>query len=252
VIVKNFAFEFTFHNKVLYIVGLGRYHDPMRERKQEGNSLSGYVTVLLSLIALLAVVAGYGEPPHSDEGIAAHIFQFAIVSLVPTVLAFVATGDWSQPLRTARPLMFSAAALAFAFGALYYLEHYRNPMTDAGQWNRLPLERALTRQLSPSRERHGFQGCVPPRHPKQTDGVIEIRFLFRDRWDDHRGARSTVIRIRLGGFLERFVVWLYSQGNFLTAERASCSDLWSIWRSVPDAKYLYLVFDDFVNGNVTR
>ncbi len=182
----------------------------MRERKQEANSLSGYVTVLLSLIALLAVVAGYGEPPQPDEGTAAHIFQLAIVLLAPTVLVFLATGDWSRPLRTTRPLMFSAAVLAFAFGALYYLEHYRNPMADAGHWNH---------------EKHGFQGCarhaVRPRHSRGEDGVIEIRFLFQGEGDDHRASRSAVMRIHLGRFLERFVAWLSSQPNLLAAEPAS-------------------------------
>ncbi len=186
----------------------------MRERKQEVNSFSGYVTVLLSLIALLAVVAGYGQPPQRDEGTPAHIFQLAIVLLVPTVLVVLATGDWSQPLRTARPLMFSAAALAFAFGALYYLEHYRNPTADAGPWNRLCAH-----------ESHGLQGCahysVPPRHSERDDGVIEIRFVFRGRWDGHRGARSTVMRIQLGRVLERFVAWLSSNDRFFKAERAS-------------------------------
>lgn len=148
----------------------------MRELKREANGLSGYATVLLSLIALLAVVAGYGEPLQKDEGTAAHIFQLAIVLLAPTILVFLATGDWSRPIRTARPLMFSAAVLALAFGALYYLEHYRNPIAGAGHWNRLLLGRALTRPLCASREKHGFQGCIPPRH--RTDGMIEIRLIL--------------------------------------------------------------------------
>jgi len=47
------------------------------------------------------------------------------VALVPTILLFLATADWRRPLRSARPLAFSAAALVPAFGALYYLEHHR-------------------------------------------------------------------------------------------------------------------------------
>ena len=181
---------------------------------REVNSLSGYLTVLMSLIALLAVVAGYGEPPQTDEGTAAHIFQLAIVLLAPTILIFLVTGDWSQPLSTARPLMFSAAALAFAFGALYYLEHYRNPAEGAAQWNGLFVH-----------QKQGFPGCarygVPARHSERRDGVIQIRFVFRDRWDGHRGTRTAAMRIRVGGFLECFVAWLSSHGNFLTPERVS-------------------------------
>ena len=37
---------------------------------------------------------------------------------------------------------------------------------------------------------------------------------------------------------------------FLNFRTGFLSDLWPISRSVPDAKNLYLVFDDFVNGNV--
>lgn len=35
------------------------------------------------------------------------------------------TADWKQPWRSARPLSFPAVALVLAFGALYFLEHYR-------------------------------------------------------------------------------------------------------------------------------
>jgi len=37
----------------------------------------------------------------------------------------VSTANWHRPLRSARPVMMSGAALTLAFGALYYLEHYR-------------------------------------------------------------------------------------------------------------------------------
>lgn len=89
------------------------------------NRLSGKVLIVLSSIALLTVLSGYTQPPQPDEGAGAHIFQLSIVALVPIIFLFLATADWRQPLRSARPLAFPAAALAFAFGALYYLEHYR-------------------------------------------------------------------------------------------------------------------------------
>jgi hypothetical protein len=99
----------------------------MQERKQDVNRLSSYAVVGLSITALLAVLSGYTEPPQTDEGTAAHIFQLSIVTLLPMILLFLTTADWKQALRSARPLAFSAAALVLAFGSLYYLEHYRNP-----------------------------------------------------------------------------------------------------------------------------
>ena len=92
---------------------------------QQINRVSGKFIIVLSLIALLAVLSGYFQPPQPDEGTAVHIFQLSIVALAPTILLFLATADWRQPLRSARPLAVSAAALVLAFGALYYLEHYR-------------------------------------------------------------------------------------------------------------------------------
>ena len=91
------------------------------------NHVIGKVAVVLSLIALLTVLTGYLQPAHQpekDEGAGAHIFQISIVLLVPTILIFLGTADWKQPLRSARPLAIPAAALALAFAALYYLEHY--------------------------------------------------------------------------------------------------------------------------------
>ena len=94
-------------------------------RGQQINRISSKILLALSITALLAVLSGYTQPLHPDEGAAAHIFQLSIVALVPTILLFLVTADWRQPLRSARPLAFPAAALVLAFGALYYLEHYR-------------------------------------------------------------------------------------------------------------------------------
>jgi hypothetical protein len=89
------------------------------------NLISGVILVVLSLIALGCVLSGYVSPPQPDEGTAAHVFQLSIAALVPTILVFIATADWGQPIRSARPLALPAAAVALAFGALYYLEHFR-------------------------------------------------------------------------------------------------------------------------------
>jgi hypothetical protein len=94
---------------------------------QQINRVSGKVVIVLSLTVLFAVLSGYTQPRQPDEGAAAHIFQLSIVALVPMILVFLATADWRQPLRSARPLAFPAAALVLAFGALYFLEHYILP-----------------------------------------------------------------------------------------------------------------------------
>ena len=93
--------------------------------REQINRVSARVLIVLSLVALLAVLSGFTREPQPDEGAAAHIFQLSVVALVPMILLFLATADWKQPLRSARPLAFPAAVLILAFAALYYLEHYR-------------------------------------------------------------------------------------------------------------------------------
>jgi hypothetical protein len=91
------------------------------------NRIAAIVVTILSLIALLTVLSGYTQPPHPpdpDEGTAAHIFQLSIALLMPALSLFLATADWKQPWRSTRPLALPSAALAIAFGMLYYLEHY--------------------------------------------------------------------------------------------------------------------------------
>ena len=94
-------------------------------RVEQINRASSKVLIVLSLTALFAVLSGYAQPPQPDEGTAAHIFQLSIVALVPLIILFLATADWRLPLRSARLLAVPAGALVLAFGALYYLEHYR-------------------------------------------------------------------------------------------------------------------------------
>jgi hypothetical protein len=94
-------------------------------RVEQINRASRNVLIVLSLTALFAVLSGYAQPPQADEGTAAHIFQLSIVALVPMIILFLATADWRLPLRSARLLAVPAGALVLAFGALYYLEHYR-------------------------------------------------------------------------------------------------------------------------------
>jgi hypothetical protein len=92
------------------------------------NRFSAKVIIVLSVLALLTVLSGYTHPPQApetDEGAAAHIFQLSIAAVALSILVFLSTADWKQPSRSVRPLAFPAAALVLAFGALYYLEHFR-------------------------------------------------------------------------------------------------------------------------------
>jgi phosphoglycerol transferase MdoB-like AlkP superfamily enzyme len=93
--------------------------------RMEINRISGKLALLLSLIALFTVLTGFGQPPQADEGTGAHIFQLDIVALVLVLLIFFISADWSQPLRSIRPLAVPVIALVLAFAALYYLEHCR-------------------------------------------------------------------------------------------------------------------------------
>ncbi len=68
--------------------------------------------MVLSFTALLSVFSGYTHAPLPDEGTAAHIFQLSIVALVPMIFLFLATADWTQPLRNLRRLAFPAASFS--------------------------------------------------------------------------------------------------------------------------------------------
>ena len=94
-------------------------------RQARIHRISSVAMLILSFVALLTVMTGYLQSPQNDEGAAAHIFQLTIVTLAPMVLLFLATADWTRPRRNAKPLAISASALTCAFGALYYLEHFR-------------------------------------------------------------------------------------------------------------------------------
>jgi hypothetical protein len=93
--------------------------------KQQINRVSGKILIVLSFATLLAVLSGYTQPTQPDEGMAAHIFQLAIVALVPVITLFLVTANWSRPFGSVRTLAVPVTALVLAFVSLYYLEHYR-------------------------------------------------------------------------------------------------------------------------------
>ena len=96
-------------------------------RTRQVNRLSSIAVVGLSLSALLVVLWGYTQPPLPDEGTGAHLFQVAIVALVPTTLVFLTTADWRHPWRSTWPLAVAVVATVLAFAALYGLEHVYYP-----------------------------------------------------------------------------------------------------------------------------
>lgn len=97
------------------------------------NRVSGHVVLGLSLFAMilavgatvLAMVGRFDPSSGGDEGTAAHLFQFAIVLLLPAGLVFLVTADWHQPQKVAKLLLVPAVALVLAFSALYYMENLR-------------------------------------------------------------------------------------------------------------------------------
>jgi hypothetical protein len=97
------------------------------------NRISGRVVLGLSLFAMflvvgataLAMLGRFNPSPDGDEGTAAHLFQLAIVLLLPAGLTFLATANWQQPGRIAKRLVMPAVALVVAFSTLYYMEHLR-------------------------------------------------------------------------------------------------------------------------------
>jgi hypothetical protein len=97
------------------------------------NRVSGHVVLGLSIFTMLLVVGAtvlamlgkFNPSPDGDEGTAAHLFQLAIVLLVPAGLAYLVTADWRQPLKVAKRLVVPALALVVAFSTLYYMEHMR-------------------------------------------------------------------------------------------------------------------------------
>lgn len=99
--------------------------------EQRANRISGHIVLGLSLFAMSLVVGAtiltmqgrFDPSPDGDEGTAAHLFQLAIVLIVPAGLAFLATADWQRPWVVAKRLMVPAVALTVAFSTLYYMEH---------------------------------------------------------------------------------------------------------------------------------
>jgi hypothetical protein len=97
------------------------------------NRTTGHALLGLSLFAMclvcgatvLTLLGRFDPAPGGDEGTAAHLFQLAIVLLVPTGLTFLATADWDQPAKVARRLITPSIALAVAFSTLHYMEHMR-------------------------------------------------------------------------------------------------------------------------------
>src|SRR5437764_8124436 len=97
-------------------------------REQQLNRISTIALIALIVLAFTALLdvllVGYTQPPLPDEGVGAHIFQLSIVALLPVGLIFLATADWTQPVRIVRRLALPGAVVVLAFAALYYLEHY--------------------------------------------------------------------------------------------------------------------------------
>jgi hypothetical protein len=88
----------------------------------------GGVLMVLSLSALALVLVGLAQPPQpprTDEGALARLFQLTIGALVPTAILYLLTADWRHREQSARALVISGVAVILAFGALYFGENLR-------------------------------------------------------------------------------------------------------------------------------
>ena len=83
--------------------------------------------ILIALISDRIAHSSERVLPGTSEGRRgrAHIFQLTVLALIPTICIFLATADWKKPSHSVRALVLPATSLVLAFGALYYLEHYR-------------------------------------------------------------------------------------------------------------------------------
>jgi hypothetical protein len=88
---------------------------------------SGHALIGLAVVALVTVMTGFWQPRPlpTDEGTGAHIFQLAVVAMLPVGAIFVVTTPAEERGQILRKLVVPAAVLAAAFVALYFLEHGR-------------------------------------------------------------------------------------------------------------------------------
>lgn len=96
------------------------------------NTASGGLLIVLSVTASvvpwsLAWLRGFDQPPLEDEGASAHIFQLSMAVMVPTLLVFLATADWTRPRNVARRLAIPTALVVLSFAALFYYEQIYVP-----------------------------------------------------------------------------------------------------------------------------
>ena len=88
--------------------------------------VSGGMALAFSLTALLTIVIAYlqaPQPPPTDEGTLAHIFQLSVAAFVPALLLFAITSDWRHPRGSAAVVAVCLVALAVSFVGLYMGEH---------------------------------------------------------------------------------------------------------------------------------
>lgn len=90
--------------------------------------VSGAALLTLAATAFVTVVVGLSrlpEPPGSDEGALARIFQLSIVAAFPAALVFVAATGRRSSRGAFVVLAASVALVVLAFSLLSYGEHLR-------------------------------------------------------------------------------------------------------------------------------
>ena len=82
----------------------------------------GPIVLSAAAILLLGVAFFTGwERGLKDEGVVAHTWQLLVALQLPLIAAFLATADWSRPLKVVKVLAVQAAALAAAMAPVALL-----------------------------------------------------------------------------------------------------------------------------------
>jgi len=91
--------------------------------------VSATLMLTLAAFALATILVGVAiavtqppQPPPTDEGTLAHLFQLSVGLCLPATAFYLATADWTRPSRAVRPLVIAGALVLVAFALLFYFE----------------------------------------------------------------------------------------------------------------------------------
>jgi len=74
------------------------------------------------LVGVAVALTQPSQPPPTDEGTLAHLFQLSVGLLLPATIFYLATAEWTRPWPALRPLVMAGALVLVAFALLFYFE----------------------------------------------------------------------------------------------------------------------------------